>query len=177
MDIKQEIKEFLRSLKITENGSLLYRGERVVFTPSVLMSIAFTAAPYEKFGDTMRAVYRSSIVKYGREIAKENEHLGIRGVFEYLLKFFSTLGWGRSEITEFSGLKIIFRVYSSLYGKEVGSYLKLKGLEPQPSCPFGYAAEGVLNYFAEKEGKPLYVSQEVKCAAKGDEFCEFIIIC
>jgi predicted hydrocarbon binding protein len=176
MDIKEEIKEFLNSLKISQDGSLLYGNERVVFTPSVLMSIAFTAAPYNKFGDTMRTVYRRGISKYAREIAKENENLGARGVLEYLLKFFGKLGWGRPEIIEFSDSRIIFRVYSSLYGKEVGNYLKLMGTQPMATCPYGYAAEGVLNYFAEKEGKPLYISEEVKCAAKGDDFCEFIVI-
>ncbi|MEM2959240.1 MAG: V4R domain-containing protein [Candidatus Jordarchaeaceae archaeon] len=176
MDIKQDIKEFISSLKISEDGSLLYGGERMVFTTSVLMSIAFTAAPYDKFGDTMRTVYRRGISKYGREMAKENEHLGARGAFENMLKFFGKLGWGRPEIIEFSDVKIVFRVYSSLYGKEVGDYLKLRGIQPMATCPFGYAAEGVLNYFAEKEGKPPVLSEEVKCTAKGDAFCEFIVI-
>lgn len=176
MDIKQEIKEFISSLKISEDGSLLCEEDRVVFTTSVLMSIAFTAAPYDKFGDTMRIVYRRGISKYAREIAKENEHLGAREIFENMLKFFGKLGWGRSEIIEFSDTKIVFRVYSSLYGKDVGDYLRLRGRPPMATCPYGYVAEGVLNYFAEKEGKPPVLSEEVKCTAKGDAFCEFIVI-
>nr|MDO8079170.1 V4R domain-containing protein [Candidatus Freyarchaeota archaeon] len=175
MDIEKVVKEFLSSLRITEDGSLLYGDERMVFTNSVLMSIAFVAAPYERFGDTMTAIYRRSIEKYGRKTAEENEHLGAKNALEHLLKFFAALGWGRPEITEFSESRVSFKVYSSLYGEEAGNYLRFKGKEPPASCPFGYAVEGVLNYFAEKERKPSFISQEVKCGAKGDEFCEFIV--
>ncbi|MHA1606490.1 MAG: hypothetical protein ACTSWP_02945 [Candidatus Freyarchaeota archaeon] len=176
MSIPDKVKEFFNSLEIKEDGSLIYDDERLVFTPTVLLSVALMAVPLEKFGGVIQTVYRRGFARYGRALAESREKLGAKGVVEYFLNLLSIMGSGRAELVDFSESRVSFRMYSSLYGEDVGNYLKAKGLEPRPVCPYGYVVEGILNYFAEKEGKPsTFTSEETKCIANGDEFCEFII--
>ncbi|MEM1884939.1 MAG: V4R domain-containing protein, partial [Candidatus Jordarchaeales archaeon] len=101
--------------------------------------------------------------------------LGAREALEKYLADNTSTGFGRGELVEFNEQRVVFRVYGSLYGEEAGNYFKMKGMETEPLCTQGFVAEGILNYFAEKEGKPLFSSQEVKCRAVGDEYCEFVL--
>ncbi|MEM4445986.1 MAG: V4R domain-containing protein [Candidatus Jordarchaeales archaeon] len=169
------VREFMKRLKVTVDGSLVADSKRFVFTPGLLVSVAIFAVPVERFGGSVKPLFRRAFIKYGTRRAMKDEGLGARGALEKYLADNTSTGFGRGELVEFNEQRVVFRVYGSLYGEEAGNYFKMKGMETEPLCTQGFVAEGILNYFAEKEGKPLFSSQEVKCRAVGDEYCEFVL--
>ncbi|MEM2046628.1 MAG: V4R domain-containing protein [Candidatus Jordarchaeales archaeon] len=174
-ELPKDIRSFIDGIEITEDGALIFKGRRFVFAPGVLFSVSLMGALVERFSRVLGPVGRRALVNYGRRLAKELESLGAKGVLEYYLSLEHLMGFGRNELVEFSESRVVYRVYGSLYGEETGAYFKMKGIEPTATCNSGYIVEGILNYFAEKEGKPLFTSEEVKCKAKGDEYCEFVV--
>ncbi|MEM2156715.1 MAG: hypothetical protein QXQ05_09170 [Candidatus Jordarchaeales archaeon] len=173
---EEAIRGFLRLLEVREDGSVGIGRDRTLLAPGILFSIAYWMLPLEKFGDVIYAIYRRANNEYGRYLSEQGENYGAERVLKFFLASASSMGWGNMEITEFSDSKAKFLIHQPLYGEESGAYRKLKGLEPQPVCTtMGYIVEGILNYFAEKEGKPSFTSKEEKCVARGDKFCEFTI--
>jgi len=169
------VRKFVERLRVTVDGSLVFDARRYVFTPSLLVTVALFAVPMERFGGSVKPFFRRALVNYGRRRAVKDEGLGARGAFEKYLAENSSTGFGRCELAEFGDSRVVFRVYGSLYGEEVGNYFRSRGMKPEPVCTQGFVAEGILNYFAEKEGKPAFSSQEVKCKAMGDDYCEFVL--
>ncbi|MEM1658025.1 MAG: V4R domain-containing protein [Candidatus Jordarchaeales archaeon] len=174
-ELSKDIKSFIDGIEIDESGALSFKGRRFVFVPGVLFSISLMGALVERYSKMLEPVRRRALVNYGRKLAEKMEALGAKGVLEYYLSLEYLMGFGRNELIEFGESQVVFRVYSSLYGEETGAYFKMRGVQPSATCSSGYVAEGILNYFAEKDGKPLFTSEEVKCKAKGDEYCEFVL--
>ena len=171
----KNIEEFMDCFEVTENGSLVFNGRRYVFTTGLLVALSLFAIPKERYGNSFRPFLRRALVSYGRKRALREEEYGVKGALErYLAENYLT-GFGRTELVEFSDSRVVVRVYGSLYGEEAGRYIRDRGMKPEPVCVMGYVVEGILNYFAEKEGKPLFLSREVKCKAMGDEYCEFLL--
>ena len=172
---EESIKRFLDRLEAREDGSVGIGGERLFLGPSILFSIAYYMLPIERFGDMIYAVYRRAHNEYGRYLSWQGEKYGAEGVLNFFLASASSMGWGKMDAwVEDSEFK--FLIHQSLHGEDVGAYRKLRGLEPQPACiNIGYIVEGILNYFAEQEGKPPFSVREEKCVAKGDEHCEFTL--
>lgn len=173
---EEAIKGFLSLLDVKEDGTVGIGGDRTLLTPSMLFSIAYWMLPLEKFGDMIYAVYRRANNEYGKYLSRQGEKYGAENVLNFFLNSASSMGWGYMKTTKVDGQEVKIVMHQPLYGEECGAYIKLKGLNPQPSCaPMGYIVEGVLNYFAEKEGEPPFTAREEKCVAKGDKFCEFIL--
>ncbi len=176
-DPRETISLFLRILEARNDGSIgIMEGDSVLMAPSLLFSLAYWIIPLEKFGEAINTAYKKACNGYGEYLAKQGGKYGAEAILRFFFSSASSMGWGGMEVTEFTESNIKFRIYQSLYGEDGGAYIKLKGLEPRPVCaPVGYIAEGVINYFAEKEeGSPLTVKEE-KCIAKGDKYCEFTI--
>ncbi len=173
------VKRFIESLRITEDGSLVSDGKRFSFTVPAFLVSSLKLIPEERVGRAVvEPIYRKCYSDYGAELAQENKELSLKETVELLLNSFTCYGWGRGELLhcDEEKLEVSFRVYASVYGEEYANYFKGKGGAPYPVCPYGYAVEGILNVFAERKGeKKTFSSQEVKCVAKGDEYCEFIV--
>ncbi len=174
-ELPRDIKRFIDGIEITEDGALMFKGHRFVFVPGVLLSISLMGALIERFSGMLNPVARRALVNYGRKLAEEMENLGARSVLDHYLSLEHLMGFGKNELVEFSDSQVVYRIHGSLYGEETGAYFKMKGIEPTAVCASRYIVEGILNYFAEKEGKPLFTSDEVKCKAKGDKYCEFVL--
>ncbi len=174
-ELPKDIRSFIDGIEITDDGALMFKGRRFVFAPGVLFSVSLMGALVERYSGILSPVGRRALVNYGKKLAKEMESLGARGVVEYYLSLEHLMGFGRNELVEFSESQVVYRIYGSLYGEETGAYFRMKGMEPTAVCNSGYIVEGILNYFAEKEGKSPFTSEEVKCKAKGDEYCEFVV--
>ncbi len=171
----ESIRGFLNLLEVKEDGSVGIGRERLLLAPGILFSIAYSMLPIEKFGDMIYAVYRRAHNEYGRYLSLQGEKYGAEGVLKFFLASASSMGWGKMDAW-LDGSRIKFLIHQSLYGEEGGAYRKLRGLRPQPACiSIGYIVEGILNYFAEQEGKPPLAAREEKCTAKGDEHCELTL--
>jgi predicted hydrocarbon binding protein len=175
----ESVKRFIESLKITERGSLFTGDKRLCLTVPTLIAYAFKFAPEQRIGKhSIESIYRMGFSDYGAEFAASNENGGLREILESLLNSFTSYGWGRMEILscDEENLEVSFRVYSSIYGEEYANYFKSEKMRSYPACPYGYAVEGVLSVFSERKGKPgTFFSNELKCIAKGDEYCEFVV--
>lgn len=175
----ENIKHLIESLKITKEGSVFTDSKRLCLTVPSLITYGFKFAPEQRVGrNTIESIYRMSFSDYGAEFAAKNENKGLRETLESLLNSFTSYGWGRMEIINCNEekLEVSFRVYSSIYGEEYSNYFKSEKVPPYPACPYGYAVEGVLDVFSKRKDKQAtFFSSEVKCIAKGDEYCEFIV--
>ena len=82
-----------------------------------------------------------------------------------LRDFYAELGWGTFEIGEMKNNGTIVRVSNSFTSRGYGK-------SNSPVCHFlcGYNA-GIIETLS---GKPMD-AEETKCAAKGDNYCEFIV--
>jgi len=174
----EEVVKLLSKLKPASEGSLMFEEERVILTTATFLVDALKMLPEERFGKIVETIYHKAFVKYGRWLAEEKEFLGPRGVVEDLLRLFAAYGWGKTELVSFNEetLSVSFRVYASIYGERYRKLSEYKDEAFTPQCPMGYAVEGALSFFAQKKGVPPPVSEEVKCIARGDPYCEFVII-
>jgi len=121
----------------------------------------------EKFGDGILQGFKEGSRKGGRELAN---HLKIENLEE--AKFFiETLGrLGYGKIIEFKeeSEKIIIRIKDSWTSRA----LKYNNYTTKfPTC---YIELGLFQGILEGALKKEVESEEVKCQAKGDEYCEFL---
>ena len=77
-------------------------------------------------------------------------------------------GWGTGKVVERKDGVYKIHMYDSF---EADSFIKRNGGAKKPVCHF---LRGVINGLIESIEKREYKSKETKCAAMGDEYCEFI---
>lgn len=99
-------------------------------------------------------------------IKKEFENYNLKGISQFLTKFYNRCGWGRSEVISWRKQQsnIVLRVWNNAFAE--------KGSSKTPSCFFlkGFI-EGILQELTSKCAKV----EETRCISKGDEYCEFQI--
>jgi predicted hydrocarbon binding protein len=175
----ENVKRLIESLKITKDGSVFTEEKRLCLTVPSLITYGFKFAPEQKVGrNTIESIYRMGFSDYGEEFAASNKNSGLKETLGSLLNLFTSYGWGRMELLncDEEKLEVSFRVYSSIYGEEYTGYFKSEKVTSYPACPYGYAVEGVLSAFSKRKDNPTtFFSNEVKCIAKGDEYCEFVV--
>lgn len=106
-----------------------------------------------------------SMAKVFQRYLKESESLEV--VFNKISNHYARLGWGRIEkvfLREKTG-ELIVRIYDNAFAREQHSQV--------PSCFF---VKGYLEGLTEKLAGKHVTSEEIKCMAKGDPYCEFQII-
>ena len=170
---------FLRLVKegkieFTEDGKIIGFNEYAIFLPVRVLNKLFILLK-ENFGE-----------KKAQEILKELGRFQIKQAFQRYVK---TLGWShlpKDKILEFGN-----NILTSL-GLGNYQFRKLSGLFIVSTSKTPFAEEFILEYGKQKEpidyyimgmleagftsllGKPM-ICEEVKCYAKGDDCCEFIV--
>ncbi len=112
-----------------------------------------------------------SAYRYCRTQRNAKGLTGTETVEEYLGSM-SVRGWGRFKIGQLNGEKGrgFFRLYHSAFGEEYGP----KGRTVCHWVPGAMA--GAIQEAMDVLSLPLHVKgKEVKCRAKGDRFCEFVV--
>ena len=124
----------------------------------------------EAFGTGGHAILFNMGEHAVRPIVKELKERGLRGreLIEAFLVTNTIIGFYRYEIVEYDEekLKFVIRLYENF---------ECKFFMGKKDKPMGHMTRGALTaIFNEVYGKVFEV-REVKCIAKGDEYCEFII--
>lgn len=171
----EDIWRFLSRLEVKGDSSVGIGRERMLLVEGGMYSIAQMLVPVELFGGVVYAAYMKAHVDYGRLLAKQGEKYGVEKVVDFFLSSASSMGWGKAEVTKFEEREVVFRVYQSVHADVARSYIARRRLAKRPICTYGWIVEGILNHFAEAEGKPPFTSREEKCVAKGDDYCEFVL--
>ena len=177
----QEIKEFADMAKkiirkmTSENpcgeGRITLLNRRYVMLSTDYFPFDLTKDLEEIFGvagDTL-------LFKGGKRIGKDlYEHysplaekydLDIRDLISAVGYYF---GWGIGRVVEREEGVYKIHMYDSF---EADSFIKRNGGAKKPVCHF---LRGVISGLIESIEKREYRSKEVKCAAMGDEYCEFV---
>jgi predicted hydrocarbon binding protein len=151
-----------------DSGSLLYRGVRyLLIRPETI--VGFQKHIEEKFGsDAAREAMFAGGFQGGKLSAErymKEFKLEAKDVLEFMCSMGTALGWGKMEWSwDRMGDKIIVRVHNSPFARSYGS-------SERGVC---YLVEGVFAGI----GEVIFggaKSEERKCVAKGDDFCEFVI--
>ncbi len=125
----------------------------------------------ELFGPVGDSILYRGGEKVGKRLVKDYtkiapiDNLDIFDVMSAIGWYF---GWGVGCIKEDNG-KYVVRVYDSF---EAESYIRNQGISNKPVCHF---LRGVLVGVIEEITKDICKGTELKCKAKGDDYCEFLI--
>ncbi|MBS7247988.1 MAG: hypothetical protein QXN15_09195 [Candidatus Jordarchaeales archaeon] len=173
--MNEKIWKLIDMLEVRGDGEICIGRERILLVEGGMYSLAQMLLPVELFGGVVYGAYMRSHLDYGRFLAKQGRKYGLERVLDFFLSSASSMGWGKLELVEFEESRVVLGTYQSIYAETAKDYIAKTGLKRRPVCTYGWVVEGILNYFAEVEGKPPFVSKEEKCVAKGDNYCEFVL--
>ena len=156
-----------------EKGMLTIAGgtERYILIPLRIYGALYNSI--EKIiGDAVAGVLYVVGKNIGKGLAEEvkrrmNER-GVSGLEELAsdaVKLLEELGFGKVELVESSSEKFVVRMYDSA-----------TSVHAQKGKAVCHLERGMLAGIAEEIMGKHYIAKEVKCRAKGDPYCEFIIM-
>ncbi|HID66309.1 MAG TPA: hypothetical protein EYP32_05715 [Aquificaceae bacterium] len=123
-------------------------------------------------GDAVSGILYVAGKDIGRGLAEEvkrrmdeRKASGLEELARDAVKLLEELGFGKIELVESSPEKFVVRMYSSATSMHAKKGKAVCHLE-----------RGMLVGIAESILGKRYVAKEVKCRAKGDDYCEFIIM-
>lgn len=145
----------------------------VIEVPAVIMSIE-TFVSLQKDAETILGFDGASVLLYEagkkaglRWINRFSKEWGLKDnkFIEAVQNFYAELGWGKFSVEENSKNELVVRVENSFIARGYGN-------SEVPVCHFlrGYNA-GLAEVLRGNE----IDAEEVKCAAKGDDCCEFVM--
>ncbi len=175
--MEEKIKEVLGKITSHENpcggGVIKLMDRRYVLLSTDYFSYDLTKDLEELFNAAGDAVLYKGGEKIGRDLyeyyAPMAKEQGL-DVFDIISAVGWYYGWATGEVVERGERDGVYRMilYDSF---EAESFLRREGVGTRPVCHF---LKGVLKGLVEAHTGMKYTSSEVKCAAKGDEYCEFV---
>lgn len=167
--IVEDFETFKQQLKMVKEGYINLLNSRVVLLGADYLSWLFRGLintfGYEKIHNLVYSLSKirgsSFIVPFVREFKPTD----LKDAIDYYVKFVILRGEGELKIVDFDLEEESFKL--RIYDNPVCSYLKDLGK------PAGVMMAGVIAGTAERYTGKEYECEEVKCLAKGDEYCEF----
>ncbi|MFX0132652.1 MAG: V4R domain-containing protein [Candidatus Hodarchaeota archaeon] len=168
--ISQDIMSIKKDLEITREGELILRGTRILLMPrGTLMNIVEAVEDITNRETAKEILYHAGekmAMQFCNILSSKYNLQGIAIIRAYA-QIISTRGWGIVEIQQIDLEKGMMKalVKRSLIGSR-------KHIEPesQDYIPAGVFA-GIMEYIT----KTKLFCEEIKCVAKGDNVCEFIV--
>ncbi|NVM03339.1 MAG: hypothetical protein HWN67_13445 [Candidatus Helarchaeota archaeon] len=168
--ISQDIMSIKRDLEITREGELILRGTRILLMPrGTLINIVEAVEDI-----TNRETAKEILYHAGEKMAMQfcnilSSKYNLQGIaiLRAYAQIISTRGWGLVEIQDIDTEKGMMRalVKRSLIGSR-----KYMEPESQDYIPAGVFA-GIMEYITKMK----LSCEEIKCIAKGDNVCEFVV--
>ncbi|HIP85658.1 MAG TPA: hypothetical protein EYH17_03315 [Pyrodictium sp.] len=156
-----------------EKGELTIAGgsERYILIPLRAYGVLYNSI--EKIvGDAVSGILYVAGKDIGKGLSEEIKRRmderrasGLEELARDAVKLLEELGFGKVELVESNPQKFVVRMYSSatsMYAKKGKTVCHLE--------------RGMLVGIAENIMGKRYVAKEVKCRAKGDAYCEFVIV-
>ena len=168
--LSQDIMSIKNDLEISRDGELSLRGARILLMPrGTFRSIVEAVEDITNDKTTKEILYHAGermAMQYCNYLSSRFNLKGI-GIIRTYAQMISTRGWGLVEIldVDFENGTMKARVNNPL----LGSARNLKP-EPQDYIPAGVFA-GIMEFITKKK----LICNEIKCVAKGDSVCEFIV--
>ncbi|MFX1451197.1 MAG: V4R domain-containing protein [Promethearchaeota archaeon] len=168
--ISQDIMSIKKDLEITREGELILRGTRILLMPrGTLLNIVEAVQDITNKDTAKEILYHAGermAMQFCNILSSKYNLQGIAIIRAYA-QIISTRGWGLVEIQDIDIENGMMRalVKRSLIGS--GKHLEP---EPQDYIPAGVFA-GIMEYITKMK----LTCEEVKCVAKGDNVCEFIV--
>jgi len=148
----------------------IFLGERVV-----MLSVDGIGAMFDWLDQTFQTGGHAILYQMGEQAGRTNikelrETYGLRGrdLIEAFLALRTAAGWFDYEIVEYDeeALKFVIRLHGNF---ECTPFVNKR------DRPMGHLMRGLLaGAFGESYGREFSI-REVKCIAKGDDYCEFVI--
>lgn len=162
----------VRDLKFEKGELTIANGsERYILIPLRAYGALYDSIE-EIVGDAVSGVLYAAGKSIGRGLAEEIKRRmderkvsGLEELARDAVKLLEELGFGKVELVESRPEKFIVRMYSSATSVHARKGKAVCHLE-----------RGMLAGIAEDIMGKHYVAREVKCRAKGDPYCEFIIM-
>ncbi|MEM2136187.1 MAG: 4-vinyl reductase, partial [Candidatus Jordarchaeaceae archaeon] len=167
----EDFEPFKQQLKLVKQGYIELMGNRIVFLGgdylSFILKNLFKIYGYENIYQQIYLLEKERGSSFFYPLAKEFKLSDLKDVLTYYFKILTLRGLGSYEIVEFDPDEgfLRFRVFDD----PICSQLKDLGK------PAGVIIAGTIAGTVEKYTGREYESQEVKCLAKGDEYCEYIV--
>ncbi|MHA1377242.1 MAG: V4R domain-containing protein [Candidatus Helarchaeota archaeon] len=168
--LSQDITNIKNDLEVSRDGELSLRGTRILLMPrGTLLNIVEAVEDITDKDTTTEILYHA-----GERMAMQfcnilSSRYGLKGVgmIRAYAQIISTRGWGLVELKDIDIEKGTMRavVKKSL----IGSGRKVE-TDPVDYIPAGVFA-GIMEYITKMK----LVCEEIKCVAKGDNYCEFIV--
>ncbi len=182
----ESLKAALNSLKskieVDSGGRILYDGTRYVFMDQELFMLSFEGI-MDVLGASMKSLMYPSLEFTGYTVANQLMDQGVppEEVLEAYAEYSGTRGWGVSEIVEkdFDKPEVVIRMYNQFTADWLRRNVKdLSVRFPFYECGWGANWVGAVKAVLEKLGRkvPKLTFKEPKCVARGDEYCEFVVV-
>ncbi len=168
--ISQDIMSIKKDLEITREGELILRGTRILLMPrGTLIHIVEAVEDITNRETAKEILYHAGekmAMQFCNVLSSKYNLQGI-AILRAYAQIISTRGWGVVEIQDIDIEKGMMRalVKQSLIGS--GKHLRP---ESQDYIPAGVFA-GIMEYITKMK----LSCEEIKCVAKGDNVCEFVV--
>jgi len=167
----EDFEPFKQQLKMVKQGYVDLMGNRIVFLGgdylSCMLKNLFKVYGYENVYSLIYSLEKERGSSFLYPLVKEFKLSDLKEVITYCFKIFVLRGLGNFEIVEFNPDEGFFRF--RVLDNPICSQLKDLGK------PAGVTIAGTIAGIVEKYTGKEYDAQEVKCLAKGDEYCEYIV--
>lgn len=170
-EIVREFESLKQNAKMMQDGVIELLGIRMLFFPAeVLPQISktlFDRYGYEAGYELVRSLGKEFAQKTFREFADVFKVTSVEEAASFYAQISTLMGFGEVIISEFNLEKGV--VGLRMPNSAICTYLKNLGKNT------GAFAEGVITGVAELFLGPKSKCEEVKCLAKGDEYCEYLV--
>ncbi len=170
--IVEDFETFKNQLKMIKDGYINLLNTRVVLQGADYLSWLFRGLintfGYEKIYDLLYSLSKSRGSSFLFPFVKEFKPSDLKDAINYYVKFVILRGQGEFKLVDFDLKEESFKL--RIYDNPICSNLKDLG-KPAGAIMAGVIA-GAVGRYTGKE----YECKEVKCLAKGDEYCEFDVI-
>ncbi|MGQ9719991.1 MAG: V4R domain-containing protein [Candidatus Jordarchaeum sp.] len=169
--IIEDFESFKVQLKMIKDGYINLLGNRIVLLGgdylSWLLGNLFRTYGYENIYEFVYSLEKERGSSFISPLVKEFKLSDLREVITYIFKIFVLRGLGNFEFLEFDPEEesLRFRIFDS----PICSQLRELGK------PAGVTIAGTIAGTVEKYTGKEYECEEVKCLAKGDQYCEFLV--
>ncbi|MEX2750906.1 MAG: V4R domain-containing protein, partial [Candidatus Freyarchaeota archaeon] len=167
----EDFEPFKQQLKMVKQGYVDLMGNRIVFLGgdylSFILKNLFKIYGYENIYQLIYSLEKERGSSFFYPLVKEFKLSDLKDILTYYFKILTLRGLGDFEMVEFNPDEgfLRFKVFDSL----ICSQLKELGK------PAGVSIAGIIAGTVEKYTGIEYDAQEVRCLAKGDEYCEYIV--
>lgn len=164
----QDLAELCKFMSIKDGELTGPLGIRNVITPAKTIALIQAIATETVGKEQAAKIFYLAGKKIARECAKFlKSKLKIDGklFFEEYIKTLPPRGWGQFKIDTITDEKIAAKWIKSIFGSEL----------PQTGVAVDHFGAGAAAGIAEVAFGGTWKGEEVKCVAKGDKYCEFVI--